>query len=82
MTHISETIRVLFPDKGKLPNRVRCTKRDLYGRTYTWSADSGYYLSDAGGGGFMTWYVARGFGVIFFEIKEQPQQLSLSLRAS
>lgn len=82
MTHISETIRSLFPDKGNLPNRVRCTRRDVAGKTYTWSEDHGMYLADDGGDGFTTWYVDRGFGVVFFEIKEQPQQLSLSLRVA
>jgi len=81
-THVSETIRGFFPKKGDLPNRVRCTRQDVAGKTYTWSAEHGMYLADDGGDGFMTWYVARGRDVIFFEIKEQPQQLSLSLRVA
>lgn len=64
MTHISFTIRSLF-DKGDLPDRIRCTRQDLIGMTYTWSPGLGCYLSDAGGDCFMTWYVRRSFGVFF-----------------
>jgi hypothetical protein len=67
MNHISETISVLF-DKGDLPDKVRCTRRDMAGTTYTWSAEHRMYVADDGGEGFMTWYVRRAFGVFFQSI--------------
>jgi len=75
MTHISHTIKILLPGKGDLPDRIQCTRRDVAGKTYTWSAKDGMYLADDGGPGFMTWYVARGFGVIFRELKSPIHHL-------
>lgn len=84
MNHISDTIRGLFPDALAigLPRRVRCMRRDIAGETYTWSSAEGMYLADAGGPGFMTWYVARALGVLFFEVEDQPQQLFMILRVA